>query len=168
MWEPLAAAAVSIAPVLLPAASAAHVAFVAPILKSNNFDSNSSGEKRKKSVGVSNPSSSPNRLRTTSKQRVSMGEEEKSVKAKQFATDLNSRGVGFSNIILFFSLLCCCCRRLRYHLPGEPNSAVVKKKKKKKKRKSVKGREGDKRNKTKRFLFFGVGFILSLSENRES
>jgi hypothetical protein len=40
--------------------------------------------------------------------------------------------------------------------------------KKKKKRKSVKGREGDKRNKTKRFLFFGVGFILSLSENRES
>jgi hypothetical protein len=120
VWEPLAAAAavvVSIAPgllpaasarirasafFLLPAASAAHVAFVAPILKSNNFDSNSSGEKCKKSVGVSNPSSSPNRLRSTSKQRVSMGEEEKSVKAKQFATYLNSRGVGFSNIILFF------------------------------------------------------------------
>jgi hypothetical protein len=82
VWEPLAAA-VSIAPVLLPAASAQlHVAFLAPQLKSNNFDSNSSGEKRKKSVGVSNPSSSPNRLRSTSKQRVSMGRRRKKRKSE--------------------------------------------------------------------------------------
>jgi hypothetical protein len=64
---------------------------------------------------------------------------------------------------MLFSLCRCC--RLRYHLSGGPNSAV-----KKKKRKSVKGREGDERNKTKRFFFFFVfvfvvGFLLSLSEN---
>ncbi len=122
-----------------------------------------------------------------------MGEEAKSVKAKQFATDLNSRGVGFSNVMLFFFFFCfvVAAACLRYHLPGEPNSAVKKMKKRKsvkgregderyhlpgepnsavekmKKRKSVKGREGDERNQIKRVFFFLGGGLYPFLE-RES